>query len=197
MAMINAKNFKLVDSPANKGLLKSAPTGALFLESEGGEDWYVVQKRFADDTVKIQYDSSGVIIAVVDKPILLRGNTYAASALWPVNCSVAEMSVEDYPTITLDGTWKYDEESQSVYQDTTLTAEKSLNKNTWLRDQYAAAAILNITTLQAGIASDRSVEGDSDTLTAWQGYLCDLRDMTTEDLQQSPASFPNAPGAVI
>ena len=200
---MNIKNFKLVNSPAkqnspdNQKLLGDAPSGALFLESEDGVDWYIAQKLFADDTVKIQYDSSGVIVAVVDKPLPQRGNTYAASALWPVNCSVAEMSVEDYPAITPDGTWKYDAEAQTVYQDTDLIADNSLARNTRLRGQYAATAALNIATLQAGIASDRSVEGDSDALTAWQGYLCDLRAMTTDDLQQSPAEFPTAPVSIF
>lgn len=75
--------------------------------------------------------------------------------------------------------------------------DRTLVKNTALRTQYAATAALNIATLQTGIAINRSIEGDSDALTAWQGYLCDLRAMTTEDLQQSPATFPAAPASIF
>ncbi len=76
-------------------------------------------------------------------------------------------------------------------------AGRTLVKNTALRAYYAATAALNIATLQAGIDSNRSVNGDSDALTAWQGYLCDLREMTPEDLQQSPALFPTAPASIF
>lgn len=74
---------------------------------------------------------------------------------------------------------------------------KTIAINTRLRTQYATTAALTITTLQAGIDTNRSVEGDSDALTAWQGYLCDLRDMTQEQLQQSPATFPAAPASIF
>ena len=75
--------------------------------------------------------------------------------------------------------------------------DRTLVKNTTLRAQHAATAALNIATLQAGIDSNRSVEGDSDALTEWQIYLCDLRDMTSDDLQQSPAVFPVIPASVL
>ncbi|EKT1335451.1 hypothetical protein ABWR82_004290 [Salmonella enterica subsp. enterica] len=78
-----------------------------------------------------------------------------------------------------------------------MRAYWALTKNTQLRTQYAANATLNIATLQAGIASDRSADGDSDALTVWQGYLCDLHAMTTKDLQQSPATFPVAPASAF
>ncbi|MBF0035833.1 tail fiber assembly protein, partial [Citrobacter freundii] len=76
-------------------------------------------------------------------------------------------------------------------------AGRTLVKNTALRAQYAATAALNIATLQAGIDSNRSADGDSDALAAWQGYLCDLREMPPEDLQQSPALFPTAPASIF
>lgn len=168
----------------------------LFLKSGDGRCWYEAQQEFSDDTVKIQYDSGGVIRAVVDKPVPERGNVYAASMLWPINASVAEIAVEDYPTeLTLDGTWRFD--GESVIRDADLVAERNLRLNTRSRNKLAAVVTVTIATLQAGIACDRSVDGDSDALTAWQGYLCDLRDLTTEQLQQSPVDFPLQPKPVI
>ncbi|WFZ22200.1 tail fiber assembly protein [Citrobacter portucalensis] len=198
--MQNIKNFSLVD--ATPELLKKIKNtentvGALFLESENGLDWYEAQKLFSDNTVKIQYNSDGVIISVVDAPVPERGNIYAVSMLWPVGCSVTEIAIEDYPAgVTLDGTWKFNSDTHSVYQDADTVAARVLSKNTSLRAKYASDAVLSITALQAGIALNRSVEGDGDALTAWQNYLCDLRSMTPTDLQQSPVAFPAAPANI-
>lgn len=194
--MQNIKNFTLInptpemlEAVDNDGLV-------LFLISEDGQDWYECQSLFSEDTVKIQYDSSGIIRAVVAEPVPQRGNVYAVSMLWPFGMSVAEIAVADYPEgVTLDGTWKFD--GISVYQDADAVAARVLAKNTDLRLKYTAQAALAISTLQAGIAVNRSVEGDSDALTAWQGYLCDLRGMTAEDLQQSPATFPVVPASIF
>lgn len=196
--MQNIKNFKLVNATPELLAEFNNNTSVLFLESEDGQGWYAAQKLFADDTVKIQYDSNGVITAVVDAPVPQRGNIYAVSMLWPVNASVAEIAVADYPAgVAIEGTWKFDEETQTVYQDSAAVDAATLAANTRLRNQYAADAALNIATLQAGITINRSVVGDSDALTAWRGYLCDLRDMTAEQLQQSPAAFPTQPDFVI
>ncbi len=103
------ENFKIVDTPKNR-IITTLETnlGVVFLESEDGQDWYECQALFSDDTVKIMYDAQGVIRAVVDKPVPQRDNTYAVSMLWPVDMSVSEMVVEDYPIdCQADGTWRY------------------------------------------------------------------------------------------
>lgn len=187
------ENFKLTTKDTSDvlvALVGGEKKAILFLTSEDGHCWYEARKEFSSDTVKIQYDSTGIIRAVVDKPAPEGG--YDASLLWPENASVAEIAVDDYPEgVTLDGTWRFD--GTSVFRDSDLATERNLRINTRSRNKLAATAALNISTLQAGIDSDRSVDGDSDALTAWQNYLCDLRDMTTEQLQQSPVTFPSAP----
>lgn len=55
------------------------------------------------------------------------------------------------------------------------------------------AAVTVIITLQSAIERNRAKPSDPDTLIEYQEYLCDLRAMTDEQLQQSPASFPVAP----
>lgn len=168
----------------------------LFLISENGLCWYASQQEFSDDTVKIQYDIDGIIRAVVDKPVPERGNVYAASMLWPINASVAEIAIEDYPEgVQLDGTWRFD--GLTVYHDADLIAQEALRLNSKKRGRYAAQAALTIATLQAGIDTNRTVDGDSDSLTAWQKYLCDLRAMIPEQLEQSPALFPTAPTGIF
>ncbi|CEU81593.1 tail fiber assembly protein [Salmonella enterica] len=56
-----------------------------FIHDESGVDWYVLQKLFQPDTLKIQYDKTGLIIAA-DKD---------ATKLFPLNCSVVEFADAD------------------------------------------------------------------------------------------------------
>lgn len=105
--MQNIKNFQMVTPSSEMLLAYQNPDGEiqLFFQSKEGRCWYVCQSEFADDTVKIQYSSDGVITGIVDAPVPQRGNVYAVSMLWPIDCSVAEIAVTDYPTgVALDGT---------------------------------------------------------------------------------------------
>lgn len=77
------------------------------------------------------------------------------------------------------------------------TKDQIILKNTRIRAKLAQDATVAITTLQAGIETSRSVVGDNDALTAWLEYLCDLRSMTSEELQQTSAPFPAQPTAII
>lgn len=159
---------------------------------ENGYDWFEAAPKLTGAVFIAVAPDSGVIVQIADSSL---PDTDAFS-LYPNGVTVA--GLESLPAgCTIDGTWKFDSESRTVSQDADLAAALALTKNTQLRTQYAATATMNIATLQAGIASDRSIEGDSDALTAWQGYLCNLRDMTLEQLQQSPATFPAAPASIF
>lgn len=92
--MQNIKGFKLT-APTKKQLQQFAdPAGDVpaFLTSVDGQDWYECQSQFADDTVKIMYDSTNCIRAIVDKPVARRGNTLAVSVFYPLGMSVAELA---------------------------------------------------------------------------------------------------------
>ncbi|EAB5679393.1 tail fiber assembly protein [Salmonella enterica] len=58
-----------------------------FINDEAGIDWYILQKLFQPDTLKIQYDKTGLIIAA-DKDV---------TKLFPLNCSVVEFADTDIP----------------------------------------------------------------------------------------------------
>ncbi|HCT3338891.1 TPA: DUF4376 domain-containing protein [Escherichia coli] len=93
--MMHVRNFSYY-TPAEPDV-----AGAIYLKSEDGQDWYECQSRFAEDTLKVVYDSRGVITGY-GKDIKL---------LWPVNQSVAE--VPDTPEslkIDLSGRWGFDGE---------------------------------------------------------------------------------------
>jgi hypothetical protein len=90
--MQNIKNFR-VKQPTKNDTEKygAATAGIRFFESEDGQDWYECQSRFADNTIKIMYDSENVIRSVIDKPVPERGNIYAVSMFSPEGMSVAEI----------------------------------------------------------------------------------------------------------
>lgn len=178
--MQNIRNFQLVDVPGDDSSI-------LFLKSEDGLDWYESQRLFADDTVKIEYDSKGIIRAVVDKPVPQRGNIYAVSMLWPINMSVAEIAVANYPeNLTLDGTWMFD--GISVYQDTDAVAKKSLQANTALRYKYMTDALLKITAIQCSAAVGNARKNDDANLLSLHQYVDQLR-----GIELSNPIWPPAP----
>lgn len=174
--MQNIKNFTLYENPEYTPAGTDTSVKPLLLRSESGLDWYESQALFADDTVKIQYDSKGIIRAVVDKPVPQRGNIYAVSMLWPINMSVAEIAVEDYPqNLTLDGTWKFD--GISVYQDAEVIAKKTLLTNTALLHKHLLDAALNITVIQSSAAVSNMRENDDANLLSLQEYVDQLRNV--------------------
>lgn len=189
--MQNIKNFKLT-TPTKAQLTKYTTLGGdvvQFLVSDDGQDWYECQQLFADGTVKIMYDADGVIRSVVDAPVPQRGNTYAVSMFFPLNMSVAEIAVADYPAgVTLDGTWKFD--GEKVYQDSAVVDAQLLENNTRTRDRYMLTATQMITAIQCSAAVSNPRNGDSENLLALQQYVDQLRDV---DLTANPAVFPPFP----
>ncbi|EEU2973951.1 phage tail protein, partial [Escherichia coli] len=73
--MMHIRNFSYY-TPAEPDV-----AGAMYLKSEDGQDWYECQSQFAEDTLKVVYDSRGVIT----------GYGKDTALLWPVNQSVAEV----------------------------------------------------------------------------------------------------------
>ncbi|QGJ42092.1 phage tail protein [Citrobacter freundii] len=74
--------------------------GIQFLQSAAGEDWYLSLVQFETETVKIQYNESGIVTAM----------TNDSSGLWPYECSVVELPVNAVPeNARADGKWQYHE----------------------------------------------------------------------------------------
>ncbi|ARF49849.1 tail fiber assembly protein [Pantoea stewartii] len=169
------ENFKIVDTPKNR-IITTLETnlGVVFLESEDGQDWYECQALFSDDTVKIMYDAQGVIRAVVDKPVPQRDNTYAVSMLWPVDMSVSEMVVEDYPIdCQADGTWRYtDGLIEKIPTDYVAVAENQ-------KSQLMAAANAAIAPLQDAVDLGMATDEESDMLLEWKNYRVQLNRVDT------------------
>ena len=86
--------------------------GAMYLKSEDGRDWYESQSLFSADTLKVAYDSNGIICGI----------SKDVSVMWPVNMSVAEVpDSEENRKADSSGRWKFD--GERIVD--TLTAEKA------------------------------------------------------------------------
>lgn len=74
------KNFKQY-SPKNP----LYGNDAVYLIDEQNNDWYDIQKKFSENTMKIAFNDSGLIISC-SKDI---------SALYPINCNVTEVEFNE------------------------------------------------------------------------------------------------------
>ncbi|MFZ4172240.1 tail fiber assembly protein [Enterobacter ludwigii] len=153
------------------------------LISEEGYDWYEIQQLITGECF-IAFDDDGVIWQI----------SHDASYLTPDNLSVA--GIDGTPDgCDIDGSWKYD--GTTVYQDADIVAARVLAENDGMRNALVMQAATSIIVIQAGISCNRSLDGDTEALSAWQGYLCDLREMTEEELQQADVVFPEMPSPVF
>ncbi|ENU7545891.1 tail fiber assembly protein [Escherichia coli] len=160
------KNFRIVDAPVHRlPLQHEIDIGVIFLASEDNQDWYECQNLFSDDTVKIMYDDEGIIRALVDKPVPQRGDIYAVSMLWPVDMSVVEIAVDDYPVnCQANGEWRYtDGRIEKIPTDYVSAAESK--KSQLMTEANAAIAPLE-RAVKLGMATDEEVE----RLNAWERY---------------------------
>ncbi|EHU3652568.1 tail fiber assembly protein, partial [Salmonella enterica] len=91
---LNIKNFTPYTPEPEDALL----TGAAHLKSEDGQDWYMCQKLFSADTLKITYDDNDVITCI----------TRDISGLWPVGQSVAELpDTDENRRADISGGWQF------------------------------------------------------------------------------------------
>lgn len=161
------KNIKAVvpTSEQLEAFANSDGVVPVFFQSEDKLDWYECHGLFSDETVKIMYDSDGIIRSVVDKPIPERGNIYAVSMFYPDGMSVAEVALNEYPEgVTIDGTWMFDGEKViPVPIDYVSLAEK--HKNLLLTEAETAIAPLQ-RAVKLGIAT----EGETMLLERWEVY---------------------------
>ncbi|EJG7545991.1 DUF4376 domain-containing protein, partial [Escherichia coli] len=105
--------------------------GAIYLKSEEGKDWYACQSLFAQDTLKLVYNSDGVITSI----------SRDVSMLFPANQSVVEVEdTEANRRADISGRWGFDGERITDL----LTPEKARSLkneeiNAW-RDRMESAS---------------------------------------------------------
>lgn len=95
--MRHYKNFTKTTELTSAQQELSESCSIQFIHDDSGSDWYELQPFFNADTVKIQYDSTGRIIAF-DNDV---------SKLFPFGCSVVELEDIDIPDDFQPGSFKY------------------------------------------------------------------------------------------
>lgn len=102
--MQHFKNFTITAELAPVQQELSESCSVQFIHDVAGIDWYSLQRLFQPNTLKIQYDSTGVIIAADTD----------ASKLFPRDCSVIEMDKTSIPEDFQPGAF--------IYRDGVVTA---------------------------------------------------------------------------
>lgn len=188
--MKDIKNFRKVE-PSAELLRKYGLTGdgeVFFLESEDGQDWYECQQSFADDTVKIMYDASGIVVSAVVDPVGQREGTRPVSMFWPDGFSVAEVAAVPDGFESDGKSWKFlnGEVVRRVYTADELIAQAQAKKASLLDEASAAIAPLE-RAVKYGVATD----AEKSKLEEWERYSIEL---SRVDVSKAPdIEWPEKP----
>lgn len=169
--MQHIRNFKRITPTPEQLEEDLTSTGKTFLYyiSEDGQDWYECQKKFADDTIKIMYDSNGIIRSIVAEPIMARGGSLAVSALpGPEDCSVIEIEGALPEGCSINGKWMIDgNKITSVPTDHVAEAEKQ--KELLMRESESVIA-----PLQRAVKHNMATGEETLKLEQWEIYSVEL-----------------------
>ncbi|MFV9180561.1 tail fiber assembly protein [Serratia marcescens] len=154
MIMKNLKTLKKYtpDEPA-------LGTAVAYLRDEDGNDWYEHQKDFSADTVKVAYDTDGIIWAVARD----------VSMLWPIDLSVVEVSETDAPRGLSDtGEWVFNGKKiiPRTYTKEEYKAQAQAQKELLLDEANKKTQAWQ-TQLMLGIITD----ADKASLISWMEYV--------------------------
>lgn len=148
----------------------------IFIETDNGDDWYYAQQHFAADTLKICFDSKGVIVALGQD----------ASGLWPLGLSVAEVNADSVPDgLSNDGQWLFDGESIVLRASTPEAGREAAEKQ---KQALLATATAAIAPLQDAVDLDMATEDEKAQLQAWKTYRVLLNRVDT-----SAPEWPDVP----
>ncbi|MBF1994484.1 tail fiber assembly protein [Serratia symbiotica] len=147
-----------------------------FLISDNGEDWYETAKTFEENTVKISYDSNGVIRSISED----------ASMLFPLNCSVSEFSPSDIPEgINITGGWLIKNGIISEILQNSMSIAKTQ------RNSLRAKAEAEIAWRQDAVNRKKATSEEAGELVEWLDYRLALMRL---DLSRFPElSWPAEP----
>lgn len=146
-----------------------------FCEDETGIDWYHLRLKFSENTLKLVYDSTGLIVSA----------SYDADSLRPLGMSVTEISPEDIPpgfAVSHDQRW--------IFQDGKIAPEPV---------NYIAVATSHRDTLMAEVSARISqlaaAQDDGDITPDELSKLAALREVRAKlrRIDLSPAPYIDWP----
>lgn len=150
---------------------------ALYLQDEEGRDWYYHLTRFQPDTLKILYNSDGIIC----------GFSPDASRLWPVGLSIAEVAVTDVPAnLSIGGEWEW---NGSAIVPCLQTGGGRVARRAALMAVASSAIEPLQDASEMGIATPEELQ----QLTEWKTYRVMLNRV---DLSAPEIAWPEVPGYV-
>lgn len=156
--MMHLKNISIGNAKTAEQYQLTRRVGVIWLWSEEGKNWYEEQKNFSPDTLKIAYDTKGIIVCI-DKDV---------SAINPTGLSVVEL-----PNITANrradasGHWMYLDGQiiKRVYTHDELATLADEKKARLLSDVAAVIAPLE-RAVKHGMATD----DERTRLEVWERY---------------------------
>ncbi|MGP9421509.1 tail fiber assembly protein [Ewingella sp. AOP9-I1-14] len=132
--------------------------GVLFLKDGQGDDWYEMQRYFANDTLKIAYNDAGIICSAYED----------ISKLWPINLSVTEIKLSKVPKdFAVDGNWIFD--GTKIKKRTETKAEVIAQADA-KRANLITRATEVIAPLQDAVELDIATDEEKERLKAWKIY---------------------------
>lgn len=153
----------------------------VYLQCDNGHDWYIAQKSFSADTVKLAYDHNGVICAMDNN----------VSMLWPIGLSVVELEVvEISPACQANGEWVYN--GKKVIPRVYSTEEMNARAMAEQSARIAVAANV-IAPLQDAVDLDMATDAEKARLVEWKKYR--VRVSRLDFAAVSDIEWPTAPDA--
>lgn len=174
--MQHIKNFSRYQPQDDNKKELTKNINALFLISEGGQDWYDCQKAFQTDTVKLMIDDNHIIRAI----------TQDVSALCPLNMSVVEIDSIP-PGCDINGHWQVID-GEIVKRE--LTPQEKITQTKRQRNQQLEIANQTIAPLQDAVDLKLATPQEQHRLLAWKRYRIELMRL---DITQSDIVWPTVP----
>lgn len=140
--------------------------GIIFISDAQKNDWYCLQKKFSESSLKIVFDETGLINCA----------SYDASTLWPQYFYVAEVLdlPEGFCLPVPGGKWIFD---GKIITEKVMTEAEETAEIERVRAVKIAEATIKIAPLQDAVELGRASEEDRARLIAWKNHRVDLNQL--------------------
>lgn len=161
--------------------------GVMYLKDENDNDWYALQAEFASDTMKIAFDSTGLIIDAKKD----------VTTLVPLNLSVAELETDSLPSgFPGEATSRWEFDGKKVTEKP-LTPEEWQAKAEQQRQNLLTAANASTADWRTELQLDVISEEDKVSLIKWMAYIKALKalDLSSviDEAEYSTVVWPVSP----
>ncbi|WP_340619039.1 tail fiber assembly protein [Xenorhabdus entomophaga] len=150
--MLNIKNFKEY-KPENPKFGENV----IYLISDDGQDWYECQKKYREDTLKVEYYEDGTIVRT----------SKDVSRLCPYNASVLETEVD----AELDINQCYILNNKLVKKDAKILEKEAQLESARIKQSLISDAQKQMQMLHTKLLMGRISESERQKLNQWLDYV--------------------------